>query len=337
MAFSDANLLLVLAKLESTEDVDANPGVGSGGNYLDELLVNEGAIVVGVDKQTSRHRFVSPSHTPSKPDPGRSVMPVNIPTKLMARGDNGGAPWLDTLLQMSAMSAPATGTEETSKDYWEYKPISSSQKTGTVYAYEAAAAGGTGTLKKALGTKGSFSLTFVPSASPDFAFSGTGRYTKPANAVVPTGVLPTDTKVKVENEQLTIGSYSPSWTRVVITHGNQQTDLLDGNKDKGYFGQHYTGREGTLQIQLRAEDTVTNKDFFDYLDAQDAHDDAAMDDIDFIHGDGVQSDILLHADAPYLQTLNMQIEDNIRIYDLTYLLRNNTADNEWSLKFREEQ
>lgn len=338
MAFSDANLLLVLAKLESTPDVDALPVVGSGATPADEILINEDVIPLTLDRQTNRHRFASPSHTPSKPDPGRMLWNVNIPTKLMSRGDNGGVPWLDTFLQMGGMGPPTLGPAEGTKDVWLYKPVSKDHKTGTIYAYEGGEAGGSGVLSKTTGCKGTFVQTFQPDSSPDFAFTGKGRYFKPADVgTIPTPVKPVDRKENVETINMTIGPYVPSVTRVVVTMGNELVDLRDLNKDKAYHSQHNRRRSGTMQVQLRVEDTVSNKDFFQYLEAQDAFDDATMDDIDFTHGDGVQSDIEFHGDAPYLDTLNWTPQDGIRVYDLTYILRNNIDDGEWYQKFREEQ
>lgn len=338
MAFSDEKLLTMLVKLESTPDVDASPDVGSGSTPADEILINEGVIPLKLNRQTTRHRFASPSHTPSKPDPGVILWDVNIPTKLMARGDNGGVPWLDTLLQMGGMGPPTVGPAEGTKDVWLYAPISKNHKTGTVYAYEGGDAGGIGILSKSTGVKGSNVITFQPDSSPDFVFTGKGRYLKPADVgVIPTPVKPVDRKENVESINLQIGGYLPSVTRVTLNTGVELNPLRDLNKPRAYHSQHNNGRNGTLDIQLRVEDTLANKDFFDYLDAQDALDDAAMDDVDFTHGDGVQSDIVFHADAPYLDQLDWNPDNGVRVYDLSYILRNNTSDGEWWMKFREEQ
>ncbi len=319
MAFNDANSLLVLAKLQTAEGSPATPTVAA-----DEVWVSNPNPIQSNTAFTD-DSFLSTDHTPQVQSRGRRKNNVTIETKLMARGDNSGVPSLDPLLQAAGMGVPTTGTEETSKDFWDYAPVSGTSKLASIWSYE------DGILKKATDCRGTFVLAMNAGATPNLTFTYAGKYVAPTSVATPTPTMPADTKTIVENSGLLIDTFSPTWSTFTLTHGNQLEEILDGNSDKAYHSEKIAGRSGArIALTIRAQNTLTNKDFFSYIESQ--GEGGVYDDISLTHGDGVQSDIVITCTDPQLiQDPDVNVANGIRTYNLTYLLRT------YTLKFREEQ
>jgi len=322
MAFNDANEVLVLTKIQTAEGTPATPSEST------DAIWNSNSNVIQPNTNFTDDAFLSTDPTPQPQSQGRRKSDVHIETKLMARGDNtsSGQPSLDDLLRMCGMVG-STGTEATSKDYTSYTPVTDTSlyEFGTIWSYEG------GVLYKASDCQGTFVLTMQPSATPNLVFDLSGDFIAPTSVATPTPTYPTDTKVMVENEGLVIGAYSPTWTNFSITHGNNIGELLDGNSDKGFYGGRIEDRRGArINLTVRAENTLANYDFFDYVESQGAG--GAYDDISLTHGDGVQSDIVITCTDPQiLGDPRKSVANGIRQYELTYLLRT------YTIKFREEQ
>ncbi|MBY0274748.1 hypothetical protein K2Z84_05380 [Candidatus Binatia bacterium] len=321
---------LCTAKIEGGGyGVDATPTASA--NTM--LLFDDGNIVQR-DVKTIEKKPLRVSLTGQKDGIGRSIANVNLSTVLMSRGDDTAAPWLDPLLRMSGL-AVATGTEDTSKKFWRYTPRSSGFESATIYAYM------DGFLWKVPGCYGTFTLDMQAGQMPDLKFEAAGLYVKPTNQAFPSATYPTDTKLQVESEQLVIGpdgvGYSPVVRSINLVWGMARAERGDCNSPKGFKGFDPNDRMPKLTLKVEVEDTLSNKDFFAYLDDQQALGDAAMDDVEWQHGDDVQSAIVFKCNAPQLLSHPFEEQDGLRLYTLTYKLRNNTDDGEFSMTFREEE
>lgn len=340
MAFSDATLMFGLGRVQNAEGTELAPAVGVGAN-ANEFLINEKVIPIEMDRRTSKHRFSRPSHTLSKPDPGRVKANVTIPTKLMWRGDPGagGTPWLDPLFRAGGWKA--TYSVAGGKNICTYTPRSFGKEAMTFYSWEGAAPGEAGVRTRAMDVKGSWEITYTPEVTPDFVFTGAGKWLGRNEGTAPTPVFPTDTKAILENMNIVIGAglidFSPSCDRIVIRSGDVLEELGDLNEDKGYLREHCSGRDN-MSVEMRFRElNDLDTDWFDYLtEVQDAASDAEMYDIDFTHGDEAASSIKHHFGAPYLSGLTRSIDKGIRVWTATFTPRNNVDDGEAYIAFQED-
>lgn len=300
----------------------------------DAMLVFDNGNIVQPNTSFIPKRPLKPSHTPGKHGVGRRLQKATIQTVLMCRGDTSGAPHIKPLLLAAGLQETFTAAAgEITYDAWKYRPKSKNQTPATLYSHQG------GILHQVPDALGTYGVTGNAGEMLDANFDLTGLYVAPSTVANPTPTLPTDTKSMIENWDFTIGAYVPELLSFELTHGNNVPELRDANKPKAFAGVHITGREPRMTCRIRVEDTLANKDFFAYIDAQAALDDAAMDNISFTHpgANPAQSSLYWEAPSPMLiEDPTYENQDGLRIYRLVYLLRSNTDDGEYWWEFREE-
>lgn len=336
MAFSDARLMLCLGRVQAVEGTLLAPAVGTGGNYANELLVQDQVRTLKPDRRTSQFRFARASHTPSKPDPGRTKCNLEFPTKLMWRGNTGGPPWLDVFFRSAGWKR--TDSVASGKNISTYTPLSFGKEVATFDSFEGAAPGSIGKRLRSFDARGKFAIEFTPEQTPSFIWTGAGKWVDPVDDVVtPTPIFPTDTKAIAENMLFTIGGgFTPSIDMISFDSGEDLQELGDLNADKGYLREHAAGRDAmSLKVRFREENNL-DKDFFAYMEAQDNFTYLEMDDVTFQHGDDVEHSIMFDFPSPYLMGApEFGVDKGIRTMTLNYLPVGED-DAEVSIAFRED-
>lgn len=328
MAYQLSRRTVVLAKAESTSGVDASPSAST-----DAMLLFGNMNPFSLDTKIVTKDVVRDSLTQQKDLVGRQLANLKLDTVLMSRGTSAGAPFFDPLIKACGFTVASGGTAAQSSS-WIYTPVSSSFTTSTIYTYL------DGLLTKSLGCLGTMSLSMTAGEAPDLSFTLQGTYGNPTATALPTPTYPTDTKGMVQSAALSIGAYNAAAGLVArsisLDWGASNSERGDVNSTYGFKGLALTSRTPTLTIVCECEDNI-DKDFYTYLNStQVAAADGSMDNITWSHGDGTQSKINFSVPAPMLTGVELGDDGGIRTYTLSYKLRNNTANGEFSMEFVEK-
>lgn len=329
MAYQLSRRTVVLAKVESSSGVDASPSAST-----DAMLLFGNMNPFSLDTKIVTKDVVRDSLTNNKDLVGRQLANLKLDTVLMSRGSSAGAPFFDPLIKACGFTVASGGTAAQSSS-WIYTPVSTSFSTSTIYTYL------DGLLTKSFGCLGTMSLSMTAGESPDLSFTLQGTYNNPTAVALPSPTYPTDTKSMVQSAALSIGSYNAAAGLVArsisLDWGASNTERGDVNSTYGFKGLALTSRTPTLNIVCECEDTLTNKNFFTYLNStQVSAADGSMDNITWSHGDATQSKINFTARAPMLTGIEMSDDGGLRTYSLSYKLRNNTSNNEFTMEFVEK-
>lgn len=319
---------LVLVKSESSYGVDASPSAAT-----DAILLDEGSgIPWQLDTKLVERQSLRESMTPGKILVGRQMSKLTLNTYLMGNGSATAAPKWAPLIKACGTSMSSGGTVGQSSS-WMFVPVSSGFTGASIYTYL------DGLLHKALGCYGSFAISMVHSGVADLKFMLDGSYVAPTEAAMPAATMPTDTKELVQNEALTIGSYNSAAGLVPVSldldWGLERREIGDMTKAYGFGGLDIKLRRPTLKIRCCATDDLDAKNFFTYLTSPPATD-GAMDNITLSHGSGAQTKINITINAPQLVGVQYADMDGGRMYDLSYRLRNTTAEGEFKLEVVEK-
>lgn len=175
----------ILAKLETTEGVDAAPSGAANAMLVTEFNLNP-LDAKNVDRKVVRGYFGA-----SEQLVGSASIKLGFSVEMAGSGTAATAPAFDPLLQACGMAAASL----TTPNRVEYTPISSAIKSITANYYD------DGICHKMLGSRGSFSLSAKAGEIPTFKFDFTGL-----DGGVATGT--------------TTGTYSAFKTPVPVTKAN---------------------------------------------------------------------------------------------------------------------
>lgn len=327
MAYQLSRRTVVTAKTETTSGSDASPTAGSNA-----MLLFGNTNPWSADTKIVTKDVVRDSLTQQKDLVGRQMSKVELATVLMSKGAATGAPFFDPLIKASGFTVASGGSGSSSS--WVYTPVSTGFSTATIYTYL------DGLLTKSLGCLGTFKLDMKAGEAPDLTFSMMGTYTDPVNTALPSATYPTDTKTMVQSAALAIGSYNSAAGLIArsisLDFGVATSERGDVNSSYGFKGIALTSRAPKMTIVCECEDSVTNKNFYTYLNSGQAVADGSMDTISWSHGSGAQSKINFTVNAPMLTAVNLSDENGIRLYTLEYKLRHNTGDGEFKWEFAEK-
>lgn len=329
MAYQLSRRTVVLAKTESSAGTDSSPSAST-----DAMLLFGNMNPWALDTKIVTKDVVRDSLTNNKDLVGRQLANLTLDTVLMSRGSSAGAPFFDPLIKACGFTVASGGTAAQSSS-WIYSPVSTSFSTSTIYTYL------DGLLTKSFGCLGTMSLTMTAGEAPDLSFTMQGTYNNPTNQAMVTPTYPTDTKTMVQSAGLSIGSYNAAAglvaRSIAIDWGATNTERGDVNSTYGFKGLALTSRTPTMTIVCEVEDSITNKNFYTYLNSsQVSAADGSMDNITWSHGDATQSKINFTVRAPMLTKVDLGDDGGIRTYTLSYKLRNNTSNNEFTMEFVEK-
>lgn len=232
---------LLLAKVETTEGVDAEPTAA-----LNAILSEPVGANPDISKVNSN--IVSRSISVRKTRLGRKKISFSIKVEVRGSGEAGTPPEISPLLQACGLGETITDTEGSEKV--TYKPVSASadQKSVTIYFYY------DGKLLKAFGCKGNFELNAAPGEIATFSFEMSGKHGGETDATLPTGAVYQNTEPPVaENGDVTIGSFSDGVIQSLgLSSGNEITDRLDINSAEGIKSTTITSRNPEIKMTVEA-------------------------------------------------------------------------------------
>lgn len=321
---------LVLAKSETTYGTDAAPTAGT-----DAMLLFGDGNVFQVDQKIIDKQILRASLTPNKNLVGRALWNISMGTVLMSRNTtaSNGQPWFAPLLKACAL-AEASGATAGSSSSTVYTPKSSAFTSATIWEYA------DGLRMQATGCYGSFKLDMKAGESPDLGFTMKGLFPSGGISEVtfPSATYPTDTKVMVESEGLSIGSFNSAAGLVVrslsLDWANNVVERADANSAKGLKGLYITGRTPKLQIVIEVEDEFSPDEPNDFWSIMAAA--TTSNNITWNHATGTQSVIAFSVNGPQLTNIQYGDDSGMRTYTLDYALQSSTDEGEFSMAFKEK-
>ncbi len=315
----------VFAALETTQGTP----VGSFPAAGDAVLVfGDGAGVFTPEVALIDLQPLRDSLTPSKQIKGKQTARVALQTCLMSRNAVGApAPFFGPLLQ--ACGASLTGSAPTSSSAATYAPVDSAFKSISVAVYA------DGIKHLVVGAMGNYNLQMTAGQAPQLNFDLQGVLSAVTAAATPTATFPSDTKVIVGSETLTItplggSAYTPVVRSVQIASGNTVSERNDANQTVGFAGYSITARAATCNVVIEC-DTALAFDPINDLLATKTHA------VTFNHKTGVQSEVIFTAPTAELTGVTYADDGGFRTYNLAYRLQHASAAQEWSLAFKEKQ
>jgi hypothetical protein len=283
---------LILAKTEVTEGTDSVPT-----GAANALLVSEPTIEYtynNVDRDNLRS-FIGANEQL----PGTRYVTLSFSVELASSGAAGTAPAFGPLLMASAMAEVVTAGNRV-----EYNPVTTSNSV-TIYYFN------DGALKKALGSKGTVTLTAEEGSIPklNFAFTGIdGGVTAVANPSPTLTAWKTPLVVTTTNSgQVTLGG---TYSAGAITGGTPFCSrglTIDAGNDVQYqamlgpcTGVDIVNRDmtGSVQFDLTAAEEVTA---FTAINA------ATLTSLSWVHGSAAGSKVTVF--APKVQRINPSMQD----------------------------
>ena len=238
---------LLLAKVETTEGVDAEPTAALNAILSEPVTANPDISRVGSNA-------VSRSISVRKHRLGRKKLGFSIRVECKGSGTPGTPPEISPLLQACSLKETIVDTE--GSESVSYKPVSASadQKSCTIYFYY------DGKLLKAVGCKGNFTLTVTPGELAVFAFELSGKHCGETDAALPTGaVYQTTEPPVVESGNVSIGDFSDAVIQnLELSSGNEIVDRPDVNSVEGIKGSMITSRDPEMKMTVEATTESVN-------------------------------------------------------------------------------
>jgi len=321
MAITLSRRTVVTAESETTYNDGTTPALAD-----DALLVyGDGASVYTQATNVVDNPALRASLTPQKALIGRTLATVNLQTYLMTAskatdtvGETSSRPFFSNLLKACGWSE-ATGDDGSSSST-VYTPVSSSIESCAIWVYADTA------LHKIDGCYGSFTLTMNAGGAPDLNFSMMGLYTAPTAGSTSGVAYPTDDKVLVENEQITIGAFTPVVRSVTLNWATTVSERSDANSDKGFGGVQLTDRAPTLTIVVEQDALGTFDPWADLYTTPSKS-------IVFTHATSATETIDLSVPNPQLTNVTRGNDGGVNTLSLDYRLWSNTDDGEATLTF----
>ena len=241
---------------------------------------------------------------------------------------DGLPPFFGSLLKACAMSQ----TIEASASV-QYKPVSSGFSSATAHVYADA--------HKVIVTGLYGNVVFEGRAGEALTldFDMKGQYAKGTDEALPTdAVYPTDNKVLVQNESLTItplgsSAYTPIVRSFRFDVGNQIIERRDMNSARGLYGIFVSDRRPTLELVIEV-DTFANIDPFDHM-SDETTGVTTTHGVHFTHGGSTSDPNQTKFSFNKCQLTNVQYQDDqgIRTYALSYNLTPDADDDDFRIDF----
>jgi hypothetical protein len=165
---------ILLCKVESVYGTDPTPVVGT--DALEAKNVKFGVVGDLLKRDNIRGNI-----SPVAPVVGKRHAEITFDLELKGSGTAGVAGKLDAIFQ--ACSFVGTATVVSGSSCVQYLPVSSSQKSVTVYLYDMDS--GSAVLKKITGAVGSFSLKGAAGSYATLSVTLKGLYNEPADVALP--------------------------------------------------------------------------------------------------------------------------------------------------------
>lgn len=246
---------LLLAKLETTVGTDAVPTAAA-----DAIIVRDATYTIDVQQLERPIYLPDISNSPTRP--GRKTVTVAFTAEVKGSGEQGVAPKLGVLL----LGCGFAETELAADAGFQYDPVSAAFPSLTLYLYI------DGILHKALGCRGSFTLTGTAGEYALVAFTFQGVYVEPVDALFPASPAYEDSLPPiVQNAGLTVNGYEDCAQQFTIAVANTINPILCVNANEGVSGYNVSARNVTgsfnPQASLLTPLTAANKNPFKQLAA----------------------------------------------------------------------
>ena len=238
---------LLLAKVEATEGVDAQPTP-----ELNAILSEPVGVSPDISKIASN--VVSRSISVRKTRLGRKKLSFSIKVECRGSGAAGTPPEISPLLQACSLKETIDNAEGSEKV--SYKPVSASseQKSCTIYYYY------DGKLLKATGCKGNYDFSAPSGEIATFSFELSGKHGGESDAALPSGAVYQNTEPPVaENGNASIGDFSDGVIQNFgLSSGNEIVDRPDVNSVEGIRGTMITSRDPQIKMTVEATTEAVN-------------------------------------------------------------------------------
>ena len=322
MAITLSRRTVVTVESETTYNDGTTPALAD-----DALLVfGDGASVYTQATNIVDNPALRASLTPQKALVGRTMATVNIGTYLMTAskatdtaGETSSRPFFSNLLKACGWSE-AIGDDGSTSSSTVYTPVSSAIESCAIWVYADTA------LHKIDGCYGSFTLTMNAGGAPDLQFTMMGIYNDPIAGSTSGAAYPVDDKVLVENEQITIGAFSPVVRSVTLNWATTVSERADANDQYGFAGVQLTDRSPTLTIVVEQDALGTFDPWADLYATPSKS-------ISFTHSTSATEDITLSVTNPQLTNVTRSSDGGVNTLSLEYRLWSNTDDGEATLTF----
>jgi hypothetical protein len=297
---------VVLAKIETTPGVDSVPDAGD--DFIQALEVN-----FNPDFNIITRNYLRPSLSQVPHVMGRQLATISFTTEIFGSGvaaaitnattQAAGTPVQAVLFEGCAMGGVASASPLGKI----YSPLTSSQKTLTIYChYE-------GILHKLTGCMGSWSMSAEAGQIATINWNFMGVYNAPTATSVPS-VTPYDvTPPLVESCSFAIGATSSSVfipASLTLDMGNNVIPRADANSAKGFNSMYITARAPTISFTPESVPEASHPFWTDFAAA-------TAKAVTFTIGSASGNKLVV--DVPKMQIANLQYSDRdgIRTYEVS--------------------
>lgn len=235
---------VILVKPEPTYKAVVTP------TGADALLVNTGSNMAPSGEEVKRN-YLRDTMSPLGHVVASKVVNFKISTELRGGGKvttNIMPPEFDTLLLSCGMKE--TGSAALG---WTYLPHSVQTEHGscTIWWYE------DGILHKAVGCRGTWSLSMTVNQIGSIEFNMTGLYVPPIDEALPSPTILDLIPPACAGIGLTLGAFTPVLNSLQLSMGNKIAQRKDLNADTGITGVGIVGRDPAGSVDPEA-DTLAN-------------------------------------------------------------------------------
>ncbi len=232
---------LLLAKVETTEGVDALPTAASNAVLTEPVGATP-------DVQKIASSVVRASISAAKERLGRKKVSFSITAEVRGSGTAGTAPDFSPLLQACALKETVDNTLGSEKV--EYRPVSSSaeQKSVTIYFHY------DGKLIKATGCRGNARISMQPGEIAKIEFELQGSLSGESDAALPSDAVHNLTEPPVAEEGgVKLGTFEGAVVKSLgLATGNELADRLDINSPGGLKSVMVVSRDPSLELEVEA-------------------------------------------------------------------------------------
>lgn len=299
---------VILVKIQPTAGVDAVPTAAAN-----SILCSVPKITP--DGEKIIRDFVRSSLSPLGHSIGIKTFNIKFKVELKGSGAAGTAPEIDPLLRACGLDDTIVAATSV-----EYTPISENFEMVTIYFYW------DGLLHKLLDARGTFNLDLSVGAYGVLDFDMTGVYATPTDIPLVTGSYNQTLPPVFLNAGLSLGGYSPIFTKLQLSMGNKITQRKDANSSTGLIGVEITGREPSGSIDPEAV-TIATKDFWS------AWENGTKEALTCVAGSAAGNKCTVSADKIQYGGISYGDREGIVTYDLPFTPCLTTGDDELSLKF----
>ena len=239
--------VVAVAKLESGGyGTDAVPAAATAA----DMVLCRNVTIKGMEAQQAARNRVLPWHG-HRGRPGLHSRSVQLTAEVpfCSAGAAGTVPAWGKLLRMCGMAEVITAGTNVS-----YTPVSAGQESGSWYYFM------DGSRHRALGARGSFSVSLVAGEEPSISVDMTGLYSDPTAVALPTGNYTAWRDAVVPRANITtcqIGGFSLAMKSARYNHGNSVVvrDLPQVNEVR------LVDRAPTLNVVVQAPDGLNPANF----------------------------------------------------------------------------